>query len=130
MKSESSGPATARISALVRPLVVTGEATRRTGQRLSRLFNNGESRKPGAAGRETPDDHPDATCARILPDESTRARSAQPSPGRAKQRARLLVVEDHGEGGRRLARPAFPTGFPCRHDGITYDFDKTPRLHG
>jgi hypothetical protein len=130
LKSESSGPATARISALVRPLVVTGEATRRAGQRLSRLLSKGESRKPGSAGRETPDDRPDATCARILSDESTRARSARPSPGQAKQRVRLLVVEDQGEGGRRLARPAFPTGFPCRHGGFTNDFDKTPRLHG
>jgi hypothetical protein len=36
---------------------------------------------------------------------------------------------DHGEGGRRLARPAFPTGFPRGHGGVTSDFDKTPHAH-
>jgi hypothetical protein len=94
------------------------------------MMSQGESRKPGSAGRETPDDHPDATCAQVLSDDSTRAPSAWPSPGQAKQRMRLLVVEDQGEGGRRLARPAFPTSVPRGHGGFTNDLDKTPRLHG
>jgi hypothetical protein len=37
---------------------------------------------------------------------------------------------DLGEGGRRLARPAFPTDVPRGCGSFTSDLDKTQRFHG
>ena len=77
---------------------------------------------PGSAGRDAPDDHPATSCARVRSEQMTEY-PARPSPGRSGQHGLLMLVVDHGEGGRRLARPAFPTGFPRGDVGSRSDLD-------
>jgi hypothetical protein len=84
LKSKFSSPATARKSALVRPLTVTGEATQRVGQRSVEVLSEDDGRKPGSAGRDTPDDHPAGTYARVKPDGEREASSRRVSPYRFK----------------------------------------------
>jgi hypothetical protein len=82
--------------------------------------------KPGSAGRETPDDHPDSCDAQVRSTERGGSR-LQPSPGCASWTHPFPAFADHGEGGRQRSRPAFPTGIPRGHDGFTNDLDQIPR---